>query len=140
LWESIRGLVAGGTDVLLTTQYLDEADRLATDIVIVDQGRVVASGTPAELKAKVGGDVVELHVRDAGALDGAGRALTMLGTEPPRIDAATRRVSVTVERGTENLRDALRVLDDVDIGVDDITLRRPTLDEVFLTLTGKEPA
>ena len=140
LWESIRTLVERGTDVLLTTQYLDEADQLATDIVIIDHGRVVASGTPAELKAKVGGDVVELHVRDVAALAGAGRALRLLGTEPPEVDLATRRVSVRVERGSENLRDALRVLDDSAIAVDDITLRRPTLDEVFLTLTGKESA
>ena len=140
LWEAIRALVDRGTDVLLTTQYLDEADHLATDIVIVDHGRVVASGTPAELKAKVGGDVVELHVRDDRELAGAGRALTLLGTEPPQLDAATRRVSVRVERGSENLRDALRALDATDIEVDDITLRRPTLDEVFLTLTGKESA
>ncbi len=140
LWEAIRTLVERGTDVLLTTQYLDEADHLATDIVIVDRGRVVASGTPAELKAKVGGDVVELHVRDDRELAGAGRALTLLGTEPPQVDSATRRVSVRVERGSENLRDALRALDATDIEVDDITLRRPTLDEVFLTLTGKESA
>jgi ABC-2 type transport system ATP-binding protein len=140
LWESIRALVEQGTDVLLTTQYLDEADQLATDIVIVDHGRVVASGTPAELKAKVGGDVVELHVREEHALTGAGRALTLLGSEPPQVDPATRRVSVRVERGSERLREALRVLDDSDIEVDDITLRRPTLDEVFLTLTGKESA
>jgi ABC-2 type transport system ATP-binding protein len=140
LWESIRTLVDHGTDVLLTTQYLEEADRLATDIVIIDHGRVVASGTPAELKAKVGGDVVELHVREAVELPAAGRALTLLGTEPPRVDAATRCVSVRVERGSENLRDALRVLDGSAIEVDDITLRRPTLDEVFLSLTGKESA
>jgi ABC-2 type transport system ATP-binding protein len=140
LWEAIRALVDRGTDVLLTTQYLDEADHLATDIVIVDHGRVVASGTPAELKAKVGGDVVELHVRDDRELAGAGRALTLLGTEPPQLDAATRRVSVRVERGSENLRDALRALDATGIEVDDITLRRPTLDEVFLTLSGKESA
>jgi ABC-2 type transport system ATP-binding protein len=140
LWESIRALVGQGTDVLLTTQYLDEADQLATDIVIVDHGRVVAAGTPAELKAKVGGDVVELHVREARALAPAGRALTLVGTEPPQIDPSTRRVSVRVERGSEHLRDALRALDASDIAVDDITLRRPTLDEVFLTLTGKESA
>jgi ABC-2 type transport system ATP-binding protein len=126
--------------VLLTTQYLDEADQLATDIVIVDHGRVVASGTPRELKAKVGGDVVELHVRDESSLAGAGRALYLLGTEPPRIDAATRCISVRVERGSDNLRDALRVLDGTGVELDDITLRRPTLDEVFLTLTGKESA
>jgi ABC-2 type transport system ATP-binding protein len=140
LWESIRALVEQGTDVLLTTQYLDEADHLATDIVIVDHGRVVASGTPAELKAKVGGDVVELHLREETALPAAGRALTLLGTEPPRIDTTTRCVSVRVERGSRSLRDALRALDGSDVAVDDITLRGPTLDEVFLTLTGKESA
>jgi ABC-2 type transport system ATP-binding protein len=140
LWASIRALVDRGTDVLLTTQYLDEADQLATDIVIVDHGRVVASGTPAELKAKVGGDVVELLVRDEHALAPAGRALTLLGSEAPQVDPETRRVSVRVEHGSDHLRDALRALDDSDIEVDDITLRRPTLDEVFLTLTGKESA
>jgi len=138
LWESIRALVADGTDVLLTTQYLDEADQLATDVVIIDHGQVVASGTPAELKAKAGRDVIELHLRDEAMLDEAGHALVSLGADAPRIDRATRRVSVPVEDGTDRLTDAVRVLDDARIRVDDIGLRRPTLDEVFLALTGKE--
>ncbi|MGO9877278.1 MAG: ATP-binding cassette domain-containing protein [Acidimicrobiia bacterium] len=138
LWESIRTLVARGTDVLLTTQYLDEADQLATDVVIVDRGRVVAAGTPAELKNKVGSDVVELHVREAQSLAAAQRALTAIGSEPARVDLTTKRVSVTVQDGSERLQDALRALDDTAVVIDDIRLRRPTLDEVFLALTGSE--
>jgi daunorubicin resistance ABC transporter ATP-binding subunit len=138
LWESIRTLVDRGTNVLLTTQYLDEADHLATDVVIVDHGRVVAAGTPSELKTKVGGDVVELHVQDPALLEPAGNALASLATEPPRIDLPTRRVSLTVDDGTERLLDAVRILDESGTAIEDIALRRPTLDEVFLTLTGKE--
>jgi ABC-2 type transport system ATP-binding protein len=126
--------------VLLTTQYLDEADQLATDVVIIDHGRVVAAGTPGDLKAKAGRDVVELHVHDPADLEPAGRALATLGADAPRLDAATRRVSVTVEHGTDRLIDAVRALDETAIAVDDIAVRRPTLDEVFLTLTGKESA
>jgi ABC-2 type transport system ATP-binding protein len=138
LWESIRALVTDGTDVLLTTQYLDEADQLATDVVIVDHGQVVASGTPAELKAKAGRDVIELHLQDESLLDAAGHALVSLGADAPRIDLPTRRVSIPVDDGTDCLTDAVRMLDDARIRVDDIGLRRPTLDEVFLALTGKE--
>ncbi len=122
--------------MLLTTQYLDEADQLATDVVIVDRGRVVAAGTPVELKNRVGSDVVELHVRETESLAAAERALTAIGTEPARVDLTTRRVSVTVQDGSERLQDALRALDDTDVVIDDIRLRRPTLDEVFLALTG----
>jgi ABC-2 type transport system ATP-binding protein len=140
LWDSIRDLVERGTDVLLTTQYLDEADQLASDIVIVDHGKVVASGTPSELKAKAGRDVVELHVRDDDLLEPVGTALAGIGTDAPAIDHATRRVSIAVDDGTDRLLEAVRVLDDLDIAVDDIALRRPTLDEVFLALTGKVSA
>ena len=140
LWQSIRALVERGTDVLLTTQYLDEADQLATDVVIVDHGRMVAAGTPAELKARAGRDVVELHVHDPELLEPAAYALKPLGTDAPRIDAMTRRVSIPVDHSTDRLVDALRVLDEARIAVDDIAVRRPTLDEVFLALTEKEPA
>jgi ABC-2 type transport system ATP-binding protein len=138
LWNAIRRLVDNGTDVLLTTQYLDEADQLATDIVIVDHGKVVASGTPSELKAKAGRDVIELHTSDPAQLDAVGRALATLARDEPRIDAPTRRVLVGVDNGTDRLTDTVRILDDLDIAVDDIALRRPTLDEVFLSLTGTE--
>jgi daunorubicin resistance ABC transporter ATP-binding subunit len=138
LWNAIRRLVDNGTDVLLTTQYLDEADQLATDVVIIDHGKVVASGTPAELKAKAGQDVIELHPSNVAQLEDVGRALATLARDEPRIDAPTRKVLVSVENGTDRLTDAVRILDDLDIAVDDIALRRPTLDEVFLSLTGKE--
>jgi ABC-2 type transport system ATP-binding protein len=135
LWDAIRDLVASGTDVLLTTQYLDEADRLAHDIVIVDHGRAIAAGTPAELKTQAGRDVIEVHVRDADALPVTAGALAHLDDEP-RVDAVNRRVSVAVDTGTERLTDAVRLLDGLGVAVDDIALRRPTLDEVFLVLTG----
>jgi ABC-2 type transport system ATP-binding protein len=134
LWDAIRRLVAAGTDVLLTTQYLDEADRLAADIVIIDHGRVIAAGTPPELKTLAGDDVIEVHVRDADALPSAVTVLETVGGAP-RVDLATRRASVAVD-GTHRLLEAVRALDHVGIPVEDIALRRPTLDEVFLTLTG----
>src|SRR5919108_4316130 len=99
LWDAIRQLVASGTDVLLTTQYLDEADRLAADIVIIDHGRVIAAGTPSELKTLAGDDVIEVHVRDADALSGVATALSAVGRDP-RIDPATRRAAVAVDDGT----------------------------------------
>jgi ABC-2 type transport system ATP-binding protein len=133
LWDAIRRLVAAGTDVLLTTQYLDEADRLAADIVIVDHGRVIAAGTPAQLKTLAGDDVLEVHVRDADALAGAAGVLSTVGGDP-RVDPATHRASVAVD-GTHRLLEAVRALDHGGVPVEDISLRRPTLDEVFLTLT-----
>jgi ABC-2 type transport system ATP-binding protein len=134
LWDAIRRLVAAGTDVLLTTQYLEEADRLAADIVIIDHGKVIAAGTPAELKTLAGDDVLEVHVRDAYALAGAAGVLATVGGDP-RVDPATRRASVAVD-GTHRLLEAVRALDHLGVAIEDIALRRPTLDEVFLTLTG----
>jgi ABC-type uncharacterized transport system ATPase subunit len=139
LWDAIRDLVATGTDVLLTTQYLDEADQLAHDIVIIDHGTVIAAGTPAELKNRAGRDVIEIHVRDTRAVDAAASALRRLDDEP-RVDPATRRISLAVDAGTDRLTDAVRVLDALGIAVEDIALRRPTLDEVFLALTGQPTA
>src|SRR5215468_2253762 len=136
LWDAIRSLVATGTDILLTTQYLDEADRLAADIVIIDHGTVIAAGTPAELKTLAGDDVIEVHVRDAEALPDVAAVLSAVGGDP-RIDRATRRVSVAVDDGTRRLMEAMRVLDHGGAGIEDISLRRPTLDEVFLILTAK---
>ena len=136
LWEAIRRLVAAGTDVLLTTQYLDEADQLAQRVVIVDKGRVIADGTPSELKSRAGRDVVEVRAHDAGDLSALAAALAPLGADAPRIDAGTSRVTVPVDGGRAVIAAAVRALDDLAIPVDDIGLRRPTLDEVFLTLTG----
>jgi ABC-2 type transport system ATP-binding protein len=135
LWDAIRQLVAAGTDVLLTTQYLDEADQLAADVVIIDHGKVIAAGTPAKLKTLAGDDVIEVHVRDADALSGAAKVLSTVGGDP-RVDPATHRASVAVD-GSHRLMEAVRALDQVGVPIEDISLRRPTLDEVFLTLTGK---
>jgi ABC-2 type transport system ATP-binding protein len=137
LWDAIRDLVDQGTDVLLTTQYLDEADHLAHRIVIIDHGRVIASGTPKQLKQQAGRDVVEVHVREVADLQKTADALAALDHTEPHIDESTRRVSVAVDPGTRQLRAALSALDSAGIEVDDVTQRPPTLDEVFLALTGK---
>ncbi len=137
LWESIRQLVAAGTDVLLTTQYLDEADQLAHQVAIIDKGRVIAHGTPGELKAQAGRDMIEVHARARADLDRLAAALAPLGAEEPRIDANTSRVTIPVDEGRAAIARAVRLLDDVDVAIDDIGLRRPTLDEVFLALTGE---
>jgi ABC-type multidrug transport system ATPase subunit len=136
LWDAIRGLVEAGTDVFLTTQYLDEADQLASQIAIVDHGRVIASGTPGELKAQAGADVVAIHARRPDDLPQLTELLDRLGQETPRVDVATRSVTVGVEHGSASLAQAVRLLDETGLVVDDVGLRRPTLDEVFLTLTG----
>jgi ABC-2 type transport system ATP-binding protein len=136
LWDAIRRLVEAGTDVLLTTQYLDEADHLANQVVIVDHGRAVAAGTPAELKRRIGGSVVELHVR---RLEDLGRAAGALG-DAVQIDETTRRLSVQVDTGRDGLVGALRAVQDAGVEIDDIGLRQPNLDEVFLALTGHASA
>jgi ABC-2 type transport system ATP-binding protein len=136
LWDAIRTLVRAGTDVLLTTQYLDEADHLASRIVIIDHGRAVATGTPAELKRRIGGSVVELHVRDGRDLASVAEMLGRLDHGAAQIDEPTRRVSVRVDAGSDGLMTALRSVHDARIEIDDIALRQPNLDEVFLALTG----
>jgi ABC-2 type transport system ATP-binding protein len=138
LWDAIRAMGASGTDILLTTQYLDEADQLAAQIVIIDGGRVIAEGTPDELKSRAGLDRLELHTRDGGSLAVAAGALARLGTGPPEVDVATRRCSIAARGGTDLLPAAVRILDDAGVSVEDLAVRRPTLDEVFLTLTGHE--
>jgi ABC-2 type transport system ATP-binding protein len=135
LWDAIRALVEQGTDVLLTTQYLDEADNLASHVAIIDQGRVVAAGTPSELKRRVGGKVIEIHVRNEADVAPVARVLGQIDCGEVRIDQATHQLSVTVEGGYE-LMDALRAVEEAGVGVEDVALRQPTLDEVFLALTG----
>jgi ABC-2 type transport system ATP-binding protein len=137
LWDAIRELVERGTDVLLTTQYLDEADHLASRIVIIDHGRAVAAGTPQELKQRAGRSVIEVHVRDRADLSRAAAALARLDHGEPQVEEATRRVSVAVEAGTDRLRDALAALDSAAVAAVDVSLRAPKLDEVFLALTGQ---
>jgi ABC-2 type transport system ATP-binding protein len=136
LWDVIAGLVREGTTVLLTTQYLDEADQLAQRIVIIDRGRVIADGTPDELRRRVGGDVIELRTRTEATTTAAASVLRELALDEPVTDAATRRVTIAVDDGARRLVDAVRLLDGAGIAADDIALRRATLDEVFLALTG----
>jgi ABC-2 type transport system ATP-binding protein len=136
LWEAIRSMVRAGTDVLLTTQYLDEADQLAQRVVIVDKGRVIADGTPGELKSRAGRDVVEIRVHRPEDLSVVAESVGRIGVEAPRVDAGTQRVTIPVAGGRAVIAEAIRALDALDVEVDDIGLRRPTLDEVFLTLTG----
>jgi ABC-2 type transport system ATP-binding protein len=136
LWDAIRRLVQDGTDVLLTTQYLDEADHLANQVVIVDHGRAVATGTPAELKARIGGNVIELHVRDGHDLAAVAGLLGRFDAGEPQIDEPTRRVSVRVDSGGERLMEAVALVTAAGVELDDIALRQPNLDEVFLALTG----
>jgi ABC-2 type transport system ATP-binding protein len=136
LWDAIRALVHGGTDVLLTTQYLDEADHLASQIAIVDQGRAVATGTPAELKGRIGGSVVELHLRHRHDLPTVAGLLERLGHGPAKVDEATRRVSLQADR--DALMATMRLVHDARIDVEDFALRQPNLDEVFLALTGRQ--
>ncbi len=137
VWDGIRDMSWAGTDMLLTTQYLDEADHLAASIVIIDEGRVIAQGTPDELKSRVGADMVELHTVDMPTMQRAAEVLGSLGVAEPSTDPATRRCSLAAPGGSRLLPVVVRALDDAAVPVEDITLRRPTLDEVFLALTGR---
>ncbi len=137
LWSAIRNLVADGTDVLLTTQYLEEADQLARHIVIIDRGRVITAGTPDELKDRAGRNVIEVRPRSGGDLPAVEETLARIGCEAPHTDLDSQRVSARVEGGGDQLRDVVRLLDERGIEVDDVGLRRPSLDEVFLAVTGK---
>jgi ABC-2 type transport system ATP-binding protein len=137
LWDVIRGLVAAGTDVLLTTQYLDEADQLADQVVIIDHGRAVATGTPTDLKRRVGGRVVEVHLREQGDVPRVATLLRRLDQGSVEIDEPTRRVTVQVESGGAGLMSAMQAMSSAGIELEDAALRRPNLDEVFLALTGK---
>ena len=134
LWEAIEALVAEGTTVLLTTQYLDEADRLAERIAVIDHGLVIAEGTPDELKSQVGGDRLEVKLEDGSRDEDAIAALLPIAQERPFCDHGTLRVPLRERRGS--IAEAVRRLDEAGIGIDDIAVRRPTLDDVFLNLTG----
>lgn len=137
MWEIIRDLVAGGTSLLLTTQYLEEADVLADNIVVIDHGRVIAEGTADQLKTQVGGERLEVTVAPHADVHRAAGLLRPLGTGEPAVDEGRRSILVPVAGGASVLADALRRLDAEGIALDDVGLRRPTLDDVFLTLTGR---
>jgi len=135
VWDAVRGLVAAGTTVLLTSQYLEEVDRVAHHVTVIDHGRVVAEGTPDALKARIGADRVDVVVHDAADLPAATALLARVTGDTPDVDADTRRVGVAVADRMAALAATVRAFDDAGIAVDDVTLRRPTLDEVFLHLT-----
>jgi ABC-2 type transport system ATP-binding protein len=136
MWDVIRELVREGSTLLLTTQYLEEADALADDIAIIDQGKVIATGTADELKAQVGGERVELTVADRSELAKAAAALRRVATDEPVVDEDSHLVTVQVTGGTRALAEVVRELDNAGVEAQDLALRRPTLDEVFLSLTG----
>jgi ABC-2 type transport system ATP-binding protein len=136
MWEFIADLADGGTTILLTTQYLEEADRLADRMVVIDRGRVIARGTGDELKAQVGGQRLEFTLTSAAMLPDVAERLRSLAIDEPRLDEQTRQLTVPVSGGAEVLAEALRRLDGTAAEIVDVGLRRPDLDDVFLTLTG----
>jgi ABC-2 type transport system ATP-binding protein len=138
MWDLIEELRAGGTTLLLTTQYLEEADRLADDIAVIDHGRVIARGSALELKRQIGGERLEIVVAEGGDLDAAAGVLARIGQDEPHIDQAARHVDVAVSAASGLLSAAVRELDAAGVAVDDVGVRRPTLDDVFLKLTGHE--
>ncbi|WP_411574028.1 ATP-binding cassette domain-containing protein [Streptomyces fradiae] len=138
VWEAVRALVEGGTTVLLTTQYLDEADQLASRITVIDRGRAIADDTPEALKDRVGGDRVEVVAADPADLPRVAGIVARVGDGEPRVDVAGRRVHAQVRDRVAALTEVARALRDEGVGVEDIGLRRPTLDDVFLRLTGTE--
>src|SRR5258708_26935090 len=137
MWDIIRSLVAGGTTLLLTTQYLDEADELADEVVVIDHGLVIAAGTAEQLKDRVGGDVLEFPVPDRARCSDAVTAISKIGQSEPHVDEETGVISIGVgSRGSDALIEAVRSLDNAAVETRGLALRRPSLDDVFLALTG----
>src|SRR5262245_449473 len=136
LWAFIQQLVGEGTTVLLTTQYLEEADALAESIVVIDQGRVIARGTSDELKSQLGGDVLEVGIPRSEDMGRVLTALAPLGAEASQVDREGRHLAIPTAAGASALVEAVRALDDADVTIADLALRRPSLDDVFLALTG----
>ncbi|MFD4476831.1 ATP-binding cassette domain-containing protein [Streptomyces sp. NPDC058471] len=136
LWEVIQELVSGGTTLLLTTQYLEEADHLAHDICVVDHGRVIARGTSDQLKAQTGGERVEVVVHEREQITSATEVLRGFGKGDVAVENHTRKLTVPVSGGAKLLAEVIRELDARGVEIDDIGLRRPTLDDVFISLTG----
>jgi ABC-2 type transport system ATP-binding protein len=134
LWAGITTLVSGGTTVLLTTQYLDEADHLSDRIAVIDHGRLIAEGTPDALKAQVGGDRLDIRLEDPNQCEEALAMLKPLAGGSASLDDGVLQLPLRERRGA--IAEAVRRLDESGVGIDDISVRRPTLDDVFLRLTG----
>ena len=140
VWEAVRCLAAGGTSIVLTTHYLEEADELADQVVVIDHGRAIASGSLGELKASIGADIIEVSVADTSQLDHAGQILRQVAGAEPRLDRVGHRAYVPAAGGPAELAEVIAGLAASGVVVDEIGVRRPTLDEVFLTLTGEDSA
>lgn len=136
MWETIQDLVRGGSTVLLTTQYMEEADRLADNIVVIDRGRMIAQGRSDQLKTQIGGERIETVLANADDLPPAQTILAGVSVEEVRVDEQARRLTAAVSGGAEVLRKVLKRFADANIAVVDVGLHRPTLDDVFLSLTG----
>ncbi|MDO8495731.1 MAG: ATP-binding cassette domain-containing protein [bacterium] len=136
MWNVIRDLVQGGTTVLLTTQYMEEADQLAHHIFVIDHGKIIAQGTSDELKRQVGGDVLELHLAEHKQVSQAAELIKSFGSAEPRFDSNTGIVTMSVQGGATVLVDVVRQLDTANVKISDVILRRPSLDDVFIKLTG----
>jgi ABC-2 type transport system ATP-binding protein len=137
LWQTIRGLAQDGTTVLLTTQYLEEADQLADHVVVIDRGRVIAQGAPNDLKSQVGGDRLQLRVATPASTGQAADAVACLGAGPPQVDLEAAEITLPVRDGAAILPEVVRRLDAAGLALSGLVLRRPTLDDVFLALTGR---
>ncbi len=135
VWGAVRNLVANGTDVLLTTHYLDEANELADRVVVIDHGKTIASGTLSDLKASIGREVIEITLDEPSRLEEVGRILQNVTSNTPRLDHPGRLAMASTTDGTNQLAAAIHLLNEALIPVGEIGLRRPTLDEVFLSLT-----
>ena len=136
MWEVIRGLVREGTTLLLTTQYLEEADELADTIAVVDHGKIIARGTADELKSQVGGERIEVVVDHREDIEQAAGLIRHFGVGDIVVDAHTRKLTLPSTGGAQTLVQVVGALTDASIAIDDIGVRRPTLDDVFLSLTG----
>jgi ABC-2 type transport system ATP-binding protein len=135
VWGAVRNLVANGTDVLLTTHYLDEANELADRVVVIDRGKSIASGTLGDLKASIGREVIEITLDEPSRLEDIGLILQKATSNRPRLEHSRRSATASTSDRTNQLATAIRFLDEASIPVAEIGLRRPTLDEVFLSLT-----
>lgn len=133
MWDMIKKLAEGGTTILLTTQYMDEADQLADNIVVIDNGKVIAEGDSGSLKAKVGSDYLDIIIGKKASFANAERALK---GEKPTADADSRTISIATKTGVSKLKQVLAILEKANVDVESVSLRRPTLDDVFLSLTG----
>lgn len=138
LWQEIKSLVRSGMTLLLTTQYLEEAERLADQITVIDRGHIIATGTVKELKSKVGYDILELHVLPKSKTREAAEVLSSLEKIKPQFDEENGKIILSASHGAKIIGDVIRLLDSIDTQIDDITLHHPTLDDVFLTLTGEK--